>query len=128
MPRIVGVDIPNDKPVWIALTYIHGIGKFQARRILKEAGIQEGLRANKLTEDEVSKINQLVDRDHVVEGQLRRQVSQHIARLKEIGCYRGLRHRRGLPVRGQHTQTNARTRKGKRKTVAGKKGVKEMRG
>lgn len=128
MPRIVGVDIPNDKPVWIALTYIHGIGKFQARRILKEAGIQENLRANKLTEDEVSKINQLVDRDHVVEGQLRRQVSQHIARLKEIGCYRGLRHRRGLPVRGQHTQTNARTRKGKRKTVAGKKGVKEMRG
>ncbi len=128
MPRIVGVDIPNDKPVWIALTYIHGIGKFQARRILKEAGIQEGLRANKLTEDEVSKINQLIDRDHVVEGQLRRQVSQHIARLKEIGCYRGLRHRRGLPVRGQHTQSNARTRKGKRKTVAGKKGVKEMRG
>jgi small subunit ribosomal protein S13 len=127
MPRIVGVDIPNDKPVWIALTYIHGIGKFQARRILKEAGIQESLRANKLTEDEVSKINQLVDRDHVVEGQLRRQVSQHIARLKEIGCYRGLRHRRGLPVRGQHTQSNARTRKGKRKTVAGKKGVKEMR-
>jgi small subunit ribosomal protein S13 len=128
MPRIVGVDIPNDKPVWIALTYIHGIGKFQARRILKEAGIQESLRANKLTEDEVSKINQLIDRDHVVEGQLRRQVSQHIARLKEIGCYRGLRHRRGLPVRGQHTQSNARTRKGKRKTVAGKKGVKEMRG
>jgi small subunit ribosomal protein S13 len=127
MPRIVGVDIPNDKPVWIALTYMHGIGKFQARRILKEAGIQESLRANKLTEDEVSKINQLVDRDHVVEGQLRRQVSQHIARLKEIGCYRGLRHRRGLPVRGQHTQSNARTRKGKRKTVAGKKGVKEMR-
>jgi len=127
MPRIVGVDIPNDKPVWIALTYIHGIGKFQSRRILKEAGIQESLRANKLTEDEVSKINQLVDRDHVVEGQLRRQVSQHIARLKEIGCYRGLRHRRGLPVRGQHTQSNARTRKGKRKTVAGKKGVKEMR-
>jgi small subunit ribosomal protein S13 len=128
MPRIVGVDIPNDKPVWIALTYIHGIGKFQARRILKEAGIQEGLRANKLTEDEVSKINQLIDRDHIVEGQLRRQVSQHISRLKEIGCYRGLRHRRGLPVRGQHTQSNARTRKGKRKTVAGKKGVKEMRG
>jgi len=128
MPRIVGVDIPNDKPVWIAMTYIHGIGKFQARRILKEAGIQENLRANKLTEDEVSKINQLIDRDHVVEGQLRRQVSQHIARLKEIGCYRGLRHRRGLPVRGQHTQSNARTRKGKRKTVAGKKGVKEMRG
>ncbi len=128
MPRIVGVDIPNDKPVWIAMTYIHGIGKFQARRILKEAGIQESLRANKLTEDEVSKINQLIDRDHVVEGQLRRQVSQHIARLKEIGCYRGLRHRRGLPVRGQHTQSNARTRKGKRKTVAGKKGVKEMRG
>ena len=128
MPRIVGVDIPNDKPVWIALTYIHGIGQFQARRILKEAGIQESLRANKLTEDEVSKINQLVDRDHVVEGQLRRQVSQHIARLKEIGCYRGLRHRRGLPVRGQHTQSNARTRKGPRKTVAGKKGVKEARG
>ncbi len=128
MPRIVGVDIPNDKPVWVALTYIHGIGKYQARKILKEAGIQDGLRANKLTEDEVSRISQIVDRDHIVEGQLRRQVSQHISRLKDIMCYRGIRHRRGLPVRGQHTQSNARTRKGKRKTVAGKKGVKEMRG
>ncbi len=127
MPRIVGVDIPNDKPVWIALTYIHGIGRNIARAILKNAGIEESVRAGKLTEDEVSRITQVIDRDHIVEGQLRRRVSQNIARLRDIACYRGIRHRRGLPVRGQQTQSNARTRKGKKKTVAGKKGVKEMR-
>jgi small subunit ribosomal protein S13 len=127
MPRIVGVDIPNDKQVWIALTYIHGIGRNVARSILKSAGIDESVRAGKLTEDEVSRITQVIDRDHIVEGQLRRRVSQNIARLRDIGCYRGIRHRRGLPVRGQQTQSNARTRKGKKKTVAGKKGVKEMR-
>ena len=127
MPRIVGVDIPNDKPVWIALTYIHGIGRNVARVILKNAGIDESVRAGKLTEDEVSRITQVIDRDHIVEGQLRRRVSQNIARLRDIACYRGIRHRRGLPVRGQQTQSNARTRKGKKKTVAGKKGVKEMR-
>ena len=127
MPRIVGVDIPNDKAILISLTYIHGIGKFVAGKILKEIGIKPELHAGKLTEDEVSKIAQIIDRDYAVEGQLRRQVSQDIARLKDIGCYRGLRHRKGLPVRGQKTQSNARTRKGKRKTVAGKKGVKEIR-
>jgi len=127
MPRIVGVDIPNNKAILIALTYIHGVGKFTAAKILNELGIKPDLPANKLTEDEVSKIALILDRDYVVEGQLRRQVSQDIARLKDIGCYRGLRHRKGLPVRGQQTQSNARTRKGKRKTVAGKKGVKEIR-
>jgi small subunit ribosomal protein S13 len=127
MPRIVGVDIPNDKPAWIALAYIHGVGKYMARKILKEAQVDAQVRAGKLTEDEVSRISQIIDRDLVVEGQLRRQVSQDISRLREIGCYRGIRHKRGLPVRGQQTQSNARTRKGKRKTVAGKKSVKEMR-
>jgi small subunit ribosomal protein S13 len=127
MPRIAGVDIPNDKPVFISLTYLYGIGRDAAQRILKEAQIDKQVRAGKLTEDEVSRIAQIIDRNYVVEGQLRRQISQNIARLREIGCYRGVRHRRGLPVRGQHTQSNARTRKGPRKTVAGKKGVKELR-
>ncbi|MBN1342205.1 MAG: 30S ribosomal protein S13 [Phycisphaerae bacterium] len=126
MPRIAGVDVPNEKRVVIALTYIHGIGPTASRRILKEAGIDESFRAGKLTEDEVTRLAGIIDRDFVVEGQLRRQVQQSIARLRDIGCYRGLRHRRGLPVRGQRTRTNARTRKGPRKTVAGKKGVKEM--
>ncbi len=127
MPRIVGVDIPNDKSIWISLTYIHGIGKHTSEQILKEAGIEKAAKANKLTEDELSKITQIIDRNCVVGGQLRRQVSQNIARLRDIACYRGLRHRRGLPVRGQQTQSNARTRKGPRKTVAGKKGVKAVR-
>ncbi len=127
MPRIVGIDVPNKKPVWIALTYIHGIGQYTAGRILKEADVQGAMRAADLTEDEVSRITQIIDRDYIVEGQLRRQVSQNIARLRDIACYRGIRHRRGLPVRGQQTQSNARTRKGKKKTVAGKKGVKEAR-
>ncbi len=126
MPRIVGVDIPNNKPVWISLTYIHGIGRRTACLILKEAKIEEGVKAGKLTEDEVSRLSQIIDREYVVEGRLRRQVSQNIARLRDIVCYRGIRHRRGLPVRGQQTQSNARTRKGKKKTVAGKKGVKEL--
>jgi small subunit ribosomal protein S13 len=127
MPRIVGVDVPNNKPTWIALTYIHGVGRFTAQAILKEAAIDGTLRAGKLTEEEVTKIAQIITRDYPVEGQLRRQVSQDIVRLKDIVCYRGIRHRRGLPVRGQQTQSNARTRKGKKKTVAGKKGVKELR-
>lgn len=127
MPRIVGVDVPNNKPVWIALTYIHGIGRCTADMLLKEAGIEKTVKAGKLTEDEVSRITQIIDRECVVEGQLRRQVSQNIARLRDITCYRGIRHRRGLPVRGQQTRSNARTRKGKKKTVAGKKGVKELR-
>ena len=127
MPRIVGVDIPNEKTIWISLTYIVGIGKHTSELILKEVGIEKNVKASKLTEDELSQITQIIDRSYIVEGQLRRQVSQNIARLRDISCYRGLRHRRGLPVRGQCTQSNARTRKGPRKTVAGKKGVKEQR-
>jgi small subunit ribosomal protein S13 len=127
MPRIVGVDIPNDKSIWISLTYIVGIGNYTAGQILKEAGIEKNTKAGKLSEDELSQITQIIDRNYIVEGQLRRQVSQNIARLRDINCYRGVRHRRGLPVRGQCTQSNARTRKGPRKTVAGKKGVKEKR-
>lgn len=127
MPRIVGVDIPNDKPVWIALTYIHGVGRYTAEQIIKQTNIDRDLKAGKLNEDEVSRISQMIVRDLMVEGQLRRRVSQNISRLKDIGCYRGVRHRRGMPVRGQQTQSNARTRKGKKKTVAGKKGVKEAR-
>ena len=127
MPRIVGVDIPNDKSIWISLTYIVGIGKHISEQILKEAGVEKDVKASKLTEDELSHITQIIDRNYIVEGQLRRQISQNIARLRDISCYRGIRHRRGLPVRGQCTQSNARTRKGPRKTVAGKKGVKEKR-
>jgi small subunit ribosomal protein S13 len=127
MPRIVGVDIPSGKSVWISLTYIYGIGKYTSEQILKEAKIEKGMKAGKLTEDELSRITQIIDRNYIIGGQLRRQVTQNIARLRDITCYRGIRHRRGLPVRGQCTQSNARTRKGPRKTVAGKKGVKEKR-
>ncbi|MBC8469855.1 MAG: 30S ribosomal protein S13 [Planctomycetes bacterium] len=127
MPRIVGVDIPNEKSIWISLTYIVGIGKYTSEQIIKEAGIERNTKAGKLSEDELSRITQIIDRNYTVEGQLRRQYSQNIARLRDINCYRGVRHRRGLPVRGQCTQSNARTRKGPRKTVAGKKGVKEQR-
>jgi small subunit ribosomal protein S13 len=127
MPRIVGVDIPNDKSIWISLTYIHGIGRYTSQMILKEAKIDKSAKAGKLSEDELSRITQIIDRNYIVGGQLRRQVTQNIARLRDIGCYRGIRHRKGLPVRGQCTQSNARTRKGPRKTVAGKKGVKEKR-
>ncbi len=127
MPRIAGVDVPNGKRVEIALRYIYGIGPRSANEILKVARIDESVRANKLTEDEISRIANIIDRDYVVEGQLRRQLQQNIARLRDIRCYRGIRHARGLPVRGQRTQTNARTRKGPRKTVAGKKGIKEQR-
>lgn len=127
MPRVVGVDIPDNKSIWIALTYIHGIGRYTSEQILKEAKIDNGTKAGTLSEDELSRITQVIDRNYIVGGQLRRQVAQNIARLRDIGCYRGIRHRRGLPVRGQNTQSNARTRKGPRKTVAGKKGVKEAR-
>jgi small subunit ribosomal protein S13 len=127
MPRIVGVDIPSDKSIWISLTYIFGIGKYTSEQILKEAKIAIETKAEKLTEDELSRITQIIDRNYVIGGQLRRQVSQNIARLRDIACYRGIRHRKGLPVRGQCTQSNARTRKGPRKTVAGKKSVKEAR-
>jgi small subunit ribosomal protein S13 len=127
MPRIVGVDIPNDKSIWISLTSINGIGRYTSEQVLKEAGIEKSTKAGKLSEDELSRITQIIDRNYIVGGQLRRQVTQNIARLRDIGCYRGVRHRKGLPVRGQCTQSNARTRKGPRKTVAGKKGVKEKR-
>ncbi|MEP0847994.1 MAG: 30S ribosomal protein S13 [Phycisphaerae bacterium] len=127
MARIAGVDLPGDKRVDVALTRIYGIGRFRAREILRKTQIEPGVRANKLTEDEISRIANVIEKDYAVEGQLRRQVAQSIQRLKDIRCYRGLRHIRGLPVRGQRTRTNARTRKGPRKTVAGKKSVKEMR-
>ena len=127
MPRILGVDIPADKPAVISLSYIYGIGRTTAGQILKEAGINPQVRAKTLSEDEVARVANIIDRDFTVEGQLRRQIQQNIARLRDIGSYRGYRHRRGLPVRGQRTRTNSRTRKGPRKTVAGKKGVKELR-
>ena len=126
MPRIVGVEIPDKKTIGIALTYIYGIGRASAKKVLAEAGIDERARAKDLSEDELRKIALVIEKEWVIEGQLRRQITQNIARLRDIGCYRGLRHRRGLPVRGQRTRTNARTRKGKRKTVAGKKSVKGM--
>ncbi len=126
MPRIAGVDVPNEKRIEVSLRYIYGIGPHLARQVLKEAGVDPNTRAKNLTEDEVTRIAGAIDRNYLVEGQLRRQVQQNIARLRDIGSYRGLRHRRGLPVRGQRTRSNARTRKGPKKTVAGKKGVKEM--
>ena len=126
MPRVVGVDIPNDKPAVYALRYIHGVGLKTSKDICEKARVDPMIRAKNLTEDELSRIASILG-DYVVEGQLRRQTQQNIARLRDIACYRGLRHRRGLPVRGQRTKTNARTRKGPAKTVAGKKSVKEMR-
>ncbi|MHC4970724.1 MAG: 30S ribosomal protein S13 [Planctomycetota bacterium] len=127
MPRIVGVDIPNNKPTWIALTYIHGIGRTQSDRIIQSCGLERHKRAQDLSEEEVARITAEIGKNHVVEGQLKRQVMANIQRLKDIACYRGIRHRRGLPARGQRTRTNARTRKGPRKTVAGKRGVKERK-
>ncbi len=127
MPRIAGVDVPANKTIWTALTYIHGIGRASAMAICKDAQVGPHGRMKDLTEDEIGRIATAIDRSFVVEGALRRQVMQNIARLRDINSYRGLRHRRGLPVRGQRTRTNARTRKGPRKTVAGKKGVKDLR-
>ncbi len=121
MARIAGVNIPTGKRVVIALQYIHGIGPKFAREILEKAGIDESKRVHDLSDDEVIRIREIIDRDYVVEGDLRRQVAMNIKRLMDLGCYRGLRHRRGLPVRGQRTHTNARTRKGPAKPIAGKK-------
>ncbi|MEK4239767.1 30S ribosomal protein S13 [Paenibacillus sp. FSL H7-0714] len=121
MARIAGVDLPRDKRVEIALTYIFGIGKTTSQKILNETGISANTRVRDLTEDEVSKLRETIDKIVKVEGDLRREISLNIKRLTEIGCYRGVRHRRGLPVRGQRTKTNARTRKGPRRTVANKK-------
>lgn len=127
MPRLLGVDIPNDRPTEVSLTYLYGVGPKVARQLCHKAGVQATKRARDLAEDELGRLAALLERDYVVEGPLRRQMAQNLARLRDIGCYRGIRHRRGLPVRGQRTRTNARTRKGPRKTVAGKKGVKDMR-
>ena len=121
MARIAGIDLPRTKQIGIALTYIHGIGRTNAGRICDKAGVEPMTRTDHLGEDEVVRIREVIERDCQVEGDLRRETAQNIKLLMDIGCYRGLRHRRGLPVRGQRTHTNARTRKGPRKTVAGKK-------
>lgn len=122
MPRIAGIDIPPDKPIAVSLTYIYGIGRTLSKKIVKELNIDENLRARDLHEDQLSVLGAHIEKNYVIEGALRRQDTQNIALLKNIGCYRGLRHRMGLPARGQRTRTNARTRKGKKRTVAGKKG------
>jgi len=121
VPRILGVDIPNDKKVVISLTYLYGVGAKIAGEICDQLSLDPDMRARKLTDDDLGRIAALLDKSFVVEGQLRRQLAQNVQRLKKIGCYRGIRHGRGLPVRGQRTQTNARTRKGRKKTVAVKK-------
>ncbi|UCF34034.1 MAG: 30S ribosomal protein S13 [Phycisphaerales bacterium] len=127
MPRVAGVDIPPNKRIEYSLRYIYGIGPKISTDILKEASIEAGVKARDLTEEEVARINAVIDRDYQVEGALRRIVQANIARLRDIACHRGIRHRHHLPVRGQRTRTNARTRKGPKKTVAGKKGVKSLR-
>ncbi len=121
MARIAGVDLPRDKRVEVALTYIYGIGSTTARKILEETAVNPDLRVHELSDDDVNKLRRVIESRHKVEGALRTEVSMNIKRLMDIGSYRGIRHRRGLPVRGQRTHTNARTRKGPRKTVAGKK-------
>ena len=121
MARIAGVNIPTNKRVVIALQYIHGIGPRKANEIMAKIGIPDARRVSQLTDQEVLQIREMIDRDYIVEGDLRREVAMNIKRLMDLGCYRGLRHRRGLPVRGQRTHTNARTRKGKAKPIAGKK-------
>lgn len=121
MARIAGVDLPREKRVEIGLTYIYGIGRPSSQRILKEAGINPDTRVRDLTDDEVARLREVIVASQMVEGDLRREIALNIKRLMEIGCYRGIRHRKGLPVRGQKTKTNARTRKGPRRTVANKK-------
>jgi small subunit ribosomal protein S13 len=123
LARIAGVNIPTNKRVLIGLTYIHGIGRTKAQEIIDKVGIPEDKRVSQLTDDEVLRIREVIDREYQVEGDLRREVAMNIKRLMDLGCYRGLRHRRGLPVRGQRTHTNARTRKGPAKPIAGKKKV-----
>ncbi len=127
MPRLLGVDIPSDKKTVYSLQYLYGVGPQIARELCHKAGVNPLSQARDLHEDELARLAALMDKDYVVEGQLRRQISQNVSRLRDINCYRGIRHRRGLPVRGQRTRTNARTRKGPKKTVAGKKGVKDMK-
>lgn len=120
MPRIAGVDIPRNKQIWVSLQYIYGIGSTLSQRILSEVGINAVTKADSLTEDEVNRLREIIDRGYMVEGELRKEVNLNIKRLIEIGSYRGLRHRYSLPVRGQRTRTNARARRGSRKTVAGR--------
>ena len=120
MPRIAGVDIPKNKQIWVALQYIYGIGSELSRRILAQTGISADTRADSLTDDEVNRLREVIDREYKVEGDLRKEVNFNIKRLIEIGSYRGLRHRHSLPVRGQRTRTNARARRGTKKTVAGR--------
>ena len=128
MPRLMGVDIPANKPTHISLRYLVGIGPTTSRQLCSMAGVDPQRKARELSDEDLARIASLLDKENfTVEGALKRQTQQNIERLKHIGCFRGIRHRRGLPVRGQRTKTNARTRKGPRKTVAGKKGVKEMR-
>ena len=127
MPRLLGVDTPNNKPTYISLTYLYGIGRTTAIKICYDLGLNPQMKASELSEDEVAKITKHLENNYTVEGALRRQTQADITRLRDIASYRGVRHRRGLPVRGQRTRTNARTRKGAKKTVAGKKGVKDMR-
>ncbi|OGQ13926.1 MAG: 30S ribosomal protein S13 [Deltaproteobacteria bacterium RIFCSPHIGHO2_02_FULL_40_11] len=128
MARIAGVDLPRNKRVEIGLTYIFGIGRSTSKKILDAVRIDPNLRTDKLTEDDVSKLRAIIEKQHTVEGDLRREISLNIKRLVDLGTYRGIRHRKNLPVRGQKTQSNARTRKGPRKTVAGKKSVKALKG
>jgi small subunit ribosomal protein S13 len=120
MPRISGVDIPRNKQIWVSLQYLYGIGPSNSKTILDKASIKHDIKADSLTEEEVNKIREIIDKAYIVEGDLRKEVNLNVRRLIEIGSYRGNRHRRGLPVRGQRTRTNARTRKGKPKTVAGR--------
>ena len=126
MPRVAGVDIQANKKVLYALPYIYGIGRTMEAKILKDASVDENMRAKNLTDEQIGKINAIIDKGYPVEGILKRMVAENVKRLKDIGSYRGMRHRRGLPVRGQRTRTNARTRKGPRKTVAGKKEAKQQ--
>lgn len=124
MPRLLGVDIPAQRPAAISLTYLYGIGRTTAAKLCEQAGIDPTIRAKDLTDDEVMRLTNLIENNHMVEGQLRRQIQENIKRLKEIRCYRGLRHVRSLPLRGQRTRTNARTRKGPKRMVVRKKGLK----
>ncbi|MBN1808624.1 MAG: 30S ribosomal protein S13 [Planctomycetes bacterium] len=126
MPRIAGIDVPGEKVLWVSLTYIFGIGPASGRKICADLGFNPQMRARELSEDQISRLNSHIDENYPVEGQLRQQLVQNVNRLKKIQCYRGIRHIRGLPVRGQRTRTNARTRKGKKKTVAVKRGVKDI--
>ena len=127
MPRVIGVDIPNNKRLEFSLTYIYGVGRTTSAKICKALNLDPGMKAQDLTEEEITNLANYIQKTYPVEGQLRRAIAGNISRLRDIGCYRGMRHRRGLPVRGQRTRTNARGRKGPKKTVAGKKSVKGMK-